>query len=75
MKAIETFEELAFELSRREGKKSQVTIANIREMLSHLSDMVYEDIEVTIWPILHRNGRRRHGRRTKDTKPPSGNKT
>lgn len=62
---LKDFEGLALELSWREGKKSQVTIANIREMLSHLSDMVYEDLEITIWPILHRNGRIRHGKRIK----------
>jgi hypothetical protein len=35
---------LVKELCRREGLKSQTSIANVREIVGHLSDIIYKDL-------------------------------
>ena len=41
-KSPSTIKKLASEIAKREGKKSQVSIGNIREILGHISDLFYE---------------------------------
>lgn len=61
---------LASAVAKREGKKSQARIGDIREILSILSDMMFEQFERHGWKIdmdlphaidsqLYRNGQRR----------------
>ncbi len=38
-----TIRELATEIAKREGKKSQVSVGNVREILGHISDLVVSD--------------------------------
>jgi hypothetical protein len=43
MKKIKTVKALALELCKREGKKKQVDIAQMSEIVGHLSDIFYEE--------------------------------
>jgi hypothetical protein len=54
-----SFKELCILLSKLESKKRQIDIAQIREVMSLLSDLVYQDMDIAIWTALHRNGRLR----------------
>lgn len=40
-----TIKQLAKELAKREGLKKQVDIAQIQELLGHLSDILFEEFE------------------------------
>jgi len=44
MKQIKTIKGLASAIAKREGKKVQVNIAQINEILGVLSDIFYEDV-------------------------------
>jgi hypothetical protein len=65
MSAINNVSGLAKELAKREGKKKQVDIAQLTEMLGHLSDIIFEQIRFSdrsgelISQILYKNGSRR----------------
>lgn len=39
---LNSFEDIALEVARREGGKEEVNITQIRSVLSHLSDMEWE---------------------------------
>ena len=52
-----TFAALASKVANLEGKKSQVHVGDIREILSILSDMLYSDPDVLL--VLLNNGKRR----------------
>lgn len=54
-----TIRKLALELCRREGRKRQVDIAQMREVLGHLSDMVYGTSWSAIFVALIKNGQKR----------------
>lgn len=62
-----------------EGKISQVSIGNIREVLAVLSDMLYADAMGSddpgryqgLYPALFRNGERRSKRKPKGRSPSS----
>jgi len=65
---MKTIRALASEISKREGKKSQARIGEIREVLAILSDMVYDldaierhSLECLLWE----NGRKRAKRKKK----------
>lgn len=51
------FQKLASEVASREGKKSQVGIGNIREIISILSEIMAEDKSVV--EMLLENGRKK----------------
>ncbi len=56
--------EIVREVCRREGLKKQAEVAQIREIIAHLSDMSAEqDSEVAV--ALYKNGARRAKRRKK----------
>lgn len=55
-----TITHLASEIASREGKKIQVSVGNIRELLAILSDKIIED--PTIIALLIKNGERRKRR-------------
>lgn len=48
-----TFEEIAKEIAKREGKKKSVNITQIREILSIVADLTYEngDVTDTLWNL------------------------
>jgi len=50
--------DIAREIARREGKKKQVNIAQIKEILGILSDLVYEEPGLVVL-ALTKNGARR----------------
>lgn len=56
-----TLRKIASEICKREGKKSQARIGDVREILGILSDIVYEDSGLTssFWQTFDDNGRRR----------------
>lgn len=56
MKAIK---QLAREITKREGLKKQVNIAQVSEILAVLSDLMYEDFKGKIEWLLIENGQRR----------------
>jgi hypothetical protein len=60
---MRTIKALAKELAKREGKKKQVDIAQLTEVLGHLSDMVYEDCKAM--DILFNNGEKRAKKKSK----------
>lgn len=55
--ATETFNEIASKIANSEGKKVQTSMGNVREILSIISDLIYEDANVST--ILYENGLRR----------------
>ncbi len=58
--------ELEKELAKREGKGSQVSIGNIREIVGHISDVFAETGEgVLLAAEFLRNGERRAKRKKK----------
>lgn len=60
-----TFKELARIITEKEGKAKEMNIAQIQEVLSILSDLMYLDTEVSM--CLLNNGKKRwkKGRRLK----------
>lgn len=54
---IKNITELKKELLRREGGKKEVNAAQMGEILSILSDMIFDDGSAIL--ILHKNGKRR----------------
>ena len=58
-----TFSNLASKVAMMEGKKSQVSIGDIREIVGILSDLIYADPEILL--ILLANGKRRRTKRRK----------
>lgn len=52
-----TFNEIVSQVANTEGKKLQEHVGNVRETMSILSDMMYEDVNVFI--TLFKNGERR----------------
>ena len=59
---MKTMRSLASEIAKREGKKSEARVGDIREILGILSDIVYETNFDTMLIILD-NGVRRSKRR------------
>ena len=66
---MKTIRALASAIAKREGKKSQAKIGEIRESLSILSDMVYAESQISppvgIFDIILTNGYRRSKRKNK----------
>lgn len=72
---IKGIKDIAIELTKREGKKKQVNIAQMNEIMAHLSDMVYEqydnlgivpNMELLILIVtFYKNGKRRAGKKGK----------
>lgn len=67
-----TINSLVKELAKREGKKSQARIGEIRELISILSDMVYESLEkdgfgepVQVFKCIFENGKKRAAKKGK----------
>lgn len=66
---------LVKELCVREGLKSQTGIGNVREVIGHLSDLIYKDLanvmlqfedpDGMIVRLLHDNGKKRAKKKTK----------
>lgn len=50
--------ELRKELMKREGGKKEISVAQMSEVLSHLSDISYEEV-ADISYLLWKNGKRR----------------
>lgn len=69
MPAINSAKEIANELASREGLKKQVNVAQLTEIVGHLSDMIYQQIRngagrgELISQILYKNGSRRAKRK------------
>lgn len=55
-------QELASRLAKLEGKKSQVKIGDMREILAILSDVVYHEMNGIVG-ALYENGKRRAKRK------------
>lgn len=63
-----TIKQLAKEIAKREGLKKSVDIAQIQEILGHLSDMCFEDFHddcMIVWDCLYDNGAKRAQKRKK----------
>lgn len=67
-----TINALVKELAKREGKKSQARIGEIRELISILSDLVYEGWEkaefgepVQVFNSIFENGKKRAAKKGK----------
>lgn len=56
---IENITELAQELCRREAGKTEVNIAQMKDVLAHLSDITFQE-GAMIYHIFFDNGKRRH---------------
>jgi hypothetical protein len=54
-----TLKELASAIAKREGKKSQVKIGDIREILRIIADLMVEDPEVMVVLVRYANKRAR----------------
>lgn len=65
-----TIKKLAKLLCAREGKKSQVSIANMNEILAHLSDIIFEheDGAGQVFDALVLNGIKRAAKKAKSKK-------
>jgi len=59
MKQIKNIKKLAKLISKKEGLKKQVNIAQISEILGVLSDLVYESMDGRIEWIFLNNGQKR----------------
>jgi hypothetical protein len=53
-----TFNEIVADVANKEGKTLQEHVGNVRETVSIISDMMYEDPNVFI--VLYKNGERRY---------------
>jgi len=64
---MKTIKQLASEIAKKEGKKSNVKIGDVREILSILSDMIYDEMsplyEGGAFTSLYQNGKRRAKRK------------
>jgi len=63
-----TFKKLASAIAKREGKKSQARISDIREILSILSDIIAEDASLknaNTFIMLFDNGKKRTKKKNK----------
>lgn len=67
VKPIKTIKGLAKELCRLEEKKKQVDIAQMSEVLSNLSDIVYERL-INASILFYDNGLKRAQKRAKSCK-------
>jgi len=65
MKQIKTIKGLASAIAKREGKKSQARIGDIREILSILSDIIHEYEGSDIITMLINNGEKRAKKKAK----------
>lgn len=68
MKQIKTIKGLTLELCRREGKKKQVDIAQMSELLGHLSDIYFQSRNMpypNITYVLYINGLKRAKKKAK----------
>lgn len=52
-----TLKELYKTLTKIEGKKREVSIGNVRELVGIISDLVYEHLD--LHELLYKNGKRR----------------
>lgn len=59
-----TIKKLALEITKREGLKEQVNIAQINEILSVISDLFYEDSD-TMVDLLYGQGFKRARKKKK----------
>lgn len=60
-----TLQKLASEIAKREGKKSQARIGDIREIVGILADVFFEDGTIDIYHTLFELGAKRAKRRKK----------
>jgi len=60
---MKTMKQLTSYTVKKEGKKSQVKIGDVKEMLGILSDILYDDFSVSV--ILYKNGFNRSKRKKK----------
>jgi hypothetical protein len=51
--------EIATKVAKLEGKKTQARIGEIREILSILSDIMWEDEYHVVFDTIYKNGKRR----------------
>lgn len=65
MKQIKTIKGLASAIAKKEGKKSQARIGDVREILSILSDIVHEHEGSDIITMLITNGQKRAKKKAK----------
>lgn len=56
---IKNMNDLARVVVRREGKKKSLSIAQVKEVLGIVSDLLARDYEVTLIQVLYRDGLRR----------------
>lgn len=56
---MKTMKEIATKVAKLEGKKTQARIGEIREILSILSDIMWEDEYHIVFDTLYKNGKRR----------------
>lgn len=68
MKQIKTIKGLAKELCAREGKKKQVNIAQMSELIGVISDMVYMSEIDDFWSIFYDNGQKRAKKKARSCK-------
>jgi len=54
---------LASIIAKKEGKKSQVKIGDVREVLGIVSDLIYDDINIAM--VIYENGQNRAKRKKK----------
>ena len=65
---MKTIKQLVKELCKREGLKKQVDVAQISEIVGHLSDIVYEyssAVDFPLYMMLHKNGEKRAKKKAK----------
>lgn len=73
-----TIKQLAVKLCKKEGKRKQVSIAQVNEILSILSDMIYAQFQKRGWRMdcsaksaidacLYQNGKKRAFKKTSRT--------
>lgn len=62
-----TINKLASKIAKIEGKKSEVSIGNIREILGIISDILYMDAleNSDIYMCLYQNGKKRANKNAK----------
>lgn len=63
---MKNLKEVATEIAKREGKKVEARIGEVREILGILCDLCYEaDDTFVITDLLYNNGKRRAKRKSK----------
>lgn len=63
-----TVKTLASTIAKREGKKSEARIGDIREILGILSDLFYEEEAAGLYMVLLNNGLKRANKKPKEKK-------